>query len=369
MSQKTNYKEADRAFWTFRKQIDLSEDYLPINISSEKELFLHAFKEGKVYNPVFQYAEKNDVQFLEKLDDFRKQFDSFKGWPLLPYYQRYFNDLKEHIEYFSDRSKRDFSDWLSRRYAAPTEAEIVHAMETLEIPEAESERSDEKMDAFAARSILESVLEISKIDGWEVVVNEMVARMAVNSVQKRVKIKQDASFSLAEINRLVVHELETHVYRYENGSQQDYLIYAFGFPDYLESEEGLAITNELKAGCLTQIDLKKYSLRFMLADQCLKSSFYEMFSFCLPYKGNDFDEAFNMVLRFKRGLEDTSVAGGTIKDLVYYRGYERVRNLNEETIRALYHGKIGIEHLPVLDEMKDVVPPKYLPKGITITRS
>lgn len=369
MSQQTKYKEADTAFWAFRKQIDLSADYLPINIHQEKERFLNAFREGSVYHPVFQYAEKNDAQFLKILDGFRKQFDSFKGWPLLPYYQRYFNDLKEHIEYFSDRSKQDFQEWLSKHYAAPTDLELAHAMETLEVPIAKEEGVEEKMNADVAKSILESVLEIGKISDWEVVVTEMVAKMAVNSLQKRIKIKQDASFSLAEVNRLVVHEIETHIYRFENGSQQEYGLFAYGFPDYLETEEGLAINNELKAGCLSHIDLKKYSLRFMLADQCLKSSFYEMFKFCLPYKGNDFDEAFNMVLRFKRGLEDTEVPGGYIKDLVYFRGYQKVKTLDEPTIQRLYHGKIGIEHLSVLDEMDHVVPPKYLPKGITITRS
>ncbi len=369
MSQLTNYKEADAAFWTFRKQLDLSADYLPINMQQEKARFLNAYREGGVYHPVFQYAEKNDVQFLEKLDDFRKQFDSFKGWPLLPFYQRYFNDLKEHIEFFSDKSKQDFPEWLSRHYEAPTAAELRNAQETLEVPEAKEEGVEEKMDAVAAKSILESVLEISKINGWEVLVTEMVARMAVNSLQKLVKIKQDASFSLAEVNRLVVHEIETHVYRFENGSQQVYGMFAYGFPDYLETEEGLAINNELKAGCLSQEDLKKYALRFLLADRCLTSGFYDMFAFCLPYKNNNFDEAFNMVLRFKRGLEDTSVAGGTIKDLVYYRGYKNVSTLDEPTIQRLYHGKIGIEHLSVLDEMDHLVPPKYLPKGITITRS
>lgn len=369
MSQQTKYKEVDKKFWEFRKQIDLSADYLPTNISSEKETFLHAFKEGKVYNPVFKYADKNDRQYLSKIDDFRKQFDSFKGWPLQQYYQRYLTDLYEHIEYFSNRKNKDFPSWLSKQYAAPTDLELAHAMVTLEIPKAEAEGSEEMMDAVAARSILESVLEISKINGWEVVITEMVAKMAVNSLQKRIKIKQDACFCLAEVNRLVVHELETHVYRFENGSQQEFGLFFYGFPDYLETEEGLAINNELKAGCLSQEDLKKYALRFLLADRCLTSSFYDMFAFCLPYKNNHLDDTFNMILRFKRGLEDTSVAGGTIKDLVYYRGYERVRHLNEETIRALYHGKIGIEHLAVLDEMKDVVPPKYLPKGITITRT
>ncbi len=367
--KQTKYIEADSAFWAFRKQIDLSADYLPVNISSEKELFLNAFKEGKVYNPVFKYADKNDRQYLTTLDDFRKQFDRFKGWPLLPYYQRYFNDLNEHIQYFSDRSKQDFPKWLSRRYEAPTAAELRNAQETLEVPEAKAEGTEEKMDAVAAKSILESALEISKIDGWEVLVTEMVARMAVNSVQKRIKIKQDASFSLAEVNRLVVHEIETHVFRFENGSQQEYGLFAYGIPDYLQTEEGLAINNELKAGCLSQEDLKKYALRFLLADRCLTSGFYNMFAFCLPYKNNHLDDTFNMILRFKRGLQNTEVPGGYIKDLVYYRGYKNVSTLDEPTIQRLYHGKIGIEHLSVLDEMDHVIPPKYLPKGISITKS
>lgn len=368
MSKKTKYKEADTAFWEFRRVVDLSADYLPINISSEKEMFFHAFKEGKVYNPFFKYADKNDRQYLSTIDDFRKQFDSFKGWPLQQYYLRYITDLYEHIEYFSKR-KKDFPDWLSKQYAAPTDLELAHAMLTLEIPKAEAEGSaEEKINAVTAKNILESVFEISQISGWEVVVTEMVAKMAVNSIQRKLKIKTDARFTLAEINRLVIHEIETHVFRFENGNRQDFLIFAFGFKDYLETEEGLAINNEFRAGCLSEADLNKYALRFLLADKCLNASFYEMFKYCLPYKGNDFDEAFNMVLRFKRGLEDTSMAGGTIKDLVYYRGYERVRNLNDETIRALYHGKIGIEHLHILDEM-DIKAPALLPGGISISKS
>ncbi len=179
MNQKTKYQEADTAFWKFRREIDLSADYLPINISAEKEAFLHAFKEGKVYNPVFKYADKNDRQYLSTIDDFRKQFDSLKGWPLQQYYQRYLTDLYEHIEYFSNRKSKDFPGWLSKQYAAPTDLELAHAMETLEIPEAKAEGSEEKISAVAVKSILESVFEISKISGWEVVIAEMVVRMGL----------------------------------------------------------------------------------------------------------------------------------------------------------------------------------------------
>ncbi len=37
------------------------------------------------------------------------------------------------------------------------------------------------------------------------------------------------------------HEIDCHVLRSENGKQQPFKIFNYGFPNYLETEEGYAI--------------------------------------------------------------------------------------------------------------------------------
>jgi hypothetical protein len=50
-------------------------------------------------------------------------------------------------------------------------------------------------------------------------------------------------------------------------------------------------------------------------------------------------------MRVKRGLIDTAEKGGFYKDQLYFKGYQKVKNLTPECREKLWIGKVGIKHV------------------------
>ena len=360
--------ETDRQFWELRKKIDLSLDFLPINLAAEKQRFIDSYKAGKVYNPVFEYNKTENLEFIKPLEAYYDRFNQFKEWPLRELYLITINELIEHIHRFDNRNDPEFSIWLTGLYDKPKKDEIVLAKQYLQT-QTKNSVEDELIKPEVAKEILHAALDLIGINHWKVEVTEMVAKMAVN-MKKTLKINKASTFTLTELNRLIAHEIETHIYRHENGLQQIHQIFAYGLPDYITVEEGIAISNEEKRGLLDIKDMNKYALRFVLADRCaLNDTFYELFEYCMPYLDNEIEQAFTMVTRLKRGLTDT-LSGGYIKDTVYFRGWKNVRSFSQLKIEKLYIGKIGDQHLDLCESMgKDLIAPRYLPKDYKVTLS
>ncbi len=350
----------DKQFWQFRQSFDLSADIMPTNLAVEKERFLASFSEGEAYNPGFTYAENSNSNLLDQLASFSTKFSEFDHWPLSGFYLAKIENIADHIRHFASRSENNFPGWLTNNFAPPEADELKKAFDILNNFQGNTLAEKETIEASEAKSILAEALFYRGITDWNVEIVDMVAKMSVNSLNKSLRINKLSKFSSRQINRLIVHEIETHIYRGLNGSNQPFGIFAYGFTDYLDTEEGLAIYNEERSGCLSEDDMNRYALRMILAEKCRESGFYALFSFCLPYVDHNTDTAFTMVTRLKRGLTDTSRGGGYLKDLVYFRGYLKVKGLSTESIQKLYTGKIGIQHLH-LAEFTGNVPPEKLP--------
>ena len=204
--------ETDRQFWELRKKIDLSLDFLPINMAAEKQRFIDAYKAGKVYNPVFQYNKNLNLEYIKPLRAYLDRFNQFKEWPLREVYLTTINELIEHIQRFDNRNDPDFSNWLTGLYDKPKKDEIVLANQYLK-KQTKNSVEDELIKPEVAKEILHAALDLIGINHWKVEVTEMVAKMAVN-MKKTLKINKASTFTLTELNRLIAHEIETHIYRH-----------------------------------------------------------------------------------------------------------------------------------------------------------
>jgi hypothetical protein len=173
-----------------------------------------------------------------------------------------------------------------------------------------------------------------------------------------------------------VHEIGTHILRAENGKRQPFQMFVHGFPDYLSTEEGLAVINEERFGLLSNYMIKQYAARTIAAKMSQTKSFREVYDYLVNFLGPG--EVFKIVLRAKRGIEDTSKPGGYPKDFVYLKGYLALRELIDKRkcadgsddeafvdslVTSLYHGKIGIEHIDCLGDIPGLTTPKHLPKN------
>ncbi|MBI4739455.1 DUF1704 domain-containing protein [Candidatus Woesearchaeota archaeon] len=196
---------------------------------------------------------------------------------------------------------------------------------------------------------------------------EMSSLAAVSVADQCVFVRKDATFSHRYIQRLIVHEIGTHVLRAENGRAQPFWIFFSGFPQYLATEEGLAVFNEERFGLLTAGTMRLYAARAIAVKMGQDRSFSKTYKYFRGRLGDD--AAFKLALRVKRGLADTSKRGGFPKDFVYLEGYLAVKKFLEDngkdngTMQDLYYGKIGVDHVPLLAEVTGLSRPRFLPKN------
>ena len=101
----------------------------------------------------------------------------------------------------------------------------------------------------------------------------------------------------------------------------------------------------------------------MLSRSALTRSFREVYTELLDH-GFAPEAAFGITKRVKRGLADTSLPGGYVKDHIYLEGKLLVERYIADggDLTALYVGKIGVSHLEFLDPAW-VHPPTYLPRS------
>jgi hypothetical protein len=206
---------------------------------------------------------------------------------------------------------------------------------------------NEKLSFMEVKNILEPELLKLGFTNWKVIIKPITAKMMVSSLKNELIINENASFSRLEIERLKVHEIHTHIQRFENGKLQKYKIFQYGFSNYLETEEGLALYNEEINGVLSQDDMRKYALRVIACQWAVSKGFYELFNLLNNYVS--IDDSWNLTLRVKRGLEDTSQVGGFLKDSLYLSGYMKVKNLKQSAIDNLWIGKVGIKELEIIN--------------------
>jgi len=335
------------------------------NIVEAKTDFLNAIDLGKRLEPVFTYRKLafDFKEVLRKLREMEARLSSYNN-PLVPYYIKLVCEDSDSITSLCNRKTPQFEKWLSKLYGFPTEEEVEKAYNLLARTSSGSKDSPEdsrKISPDGMKDEVEKSLSSLKIEGWEVVVENSSAMISVNPVSQRITLKQDATFQLAEKERLIVHEIGVHVTRSANGARQPYLIFVKGFPDYLMTEEGLALFAEKRTSLLSHQSLRKYCCRLITAAACKECGFWQCFE-----RIKDFlpaADCFDIVARIKRGLVDTADMGGFTKDQIYLKGLWKIEELGQEEIRNLFFGKIGVEDLPVLQQlvlMHDVTYPKWV---------
>jgi hypothetical protein len=139
------------------------------------------------------------------------------------------------------------------------------------------------------------------------------------------------------------HELETHILRRAN--------HLLHFPnqeftehwDYRRTEEGLA--NLHSHLFLSDKTIKKTYLSYVSVYLSQNFSFAEAFRQLVELRIPE-DKAWNLIVRTKRGMTDTSQPGGLTKDICYLEGTLMVWNwlINKNgNPHDLYLGRLGLE--------------------------
>jgi uncharacterized protein (TIGR02421 family) len=154
--------------------------------------------------------------------------------------------------------------------------------------------------------------------------------------------------SSQRVDATLAHEVSTHIVTHFNGCTQPFQQFHSGMQDYEATQEGLAVLAEYFVGNLQSGRLRTIAGRVIAVDALVRGAdFRQVFN--LLNKDWDFssEQAFQISMRVFRG-------GGFTKDTVYLRGLLDVLEYvkNDGDYMLLFVGKIGLQHLPFVQELR-----------------
>lgn len=318
------------------------------------EQFRSALRVGRVLDPVFHYLPLP----REGMEDTRRALRA------LPFGDTEVDDLLREqaeqldlqLDLLEARGTARFGELAAQIYGLPDEALLRTAQRILDGEYLVEDLAPRPMavggrlDAWGVAEAMRAELVQMGIHDWRVVVmDEMSARMSVSARHREVRVKSDSTFSAEDRDRLIVHELRTHVRRACNGFQSGLQNLGLGLRDYMSTEEGLASWMEQKNGLLRRSQIETYAYRALGAWLAHQYGFADTFRQLLA-RGASPSLAWDVTLRVKRGLEDTSIPGCFPKDYVYLHGREIVCQYLKEggSEEDLFLGKVSLEQIPLV---------------------
>lgn len=325
----------------------------PSNVVSEKKKF---FK-NRDYNPVFRYARPSLApdKLIRKAEDVELEENIINNL-----YMQTLEKFKKTNAMLHNLGKEEFTFFSKEIFGVPDKRLLNLAYKILK---QEPVKETDGIDSNRVADVMKKVLAHFNLTDWVVGLKKMPANAAVLISRKKVFVRQNSSFPETFLKRVIVHEIGTHVFRAANGEKQPYQIFRTGLPNYLMTEEGMAVNAEELNDCLKINTLRAYAGRVLAVHFSLRTSFREAFEELNKY----FDErlAWKIVLRAKRGLIDTSYPGAYTKDHLYLKGYYEVKKFlekrGEQGLNTLYYGRIGLEHVPLMKKVKDLKEPELTP--------
>jgi hypothetical protein len=330
---KTDYTKIDSEL--FKAVSMLSQEMLmPTNYDSEKEKF---FSDTE-YNPVFSYPKTNlDLENI-KNNLLAMEIPSSR---LGKIFRNKRDEILGIIEMISSLGSHSPAVISREIYGFPEETLVRKAWHVMAI--------EDKPDLIFIPSMkvkicLEKAIEKYGLD-WKVKEKAMGIKCSLDFKKKILYLKKDFFFTDGFMKRILIHEIGTHILRYENSLNHKYKIFSIGLSNYIQTEEGLALYNEEKNACLSIPTLKTHAARVIAIDLASQSSFSETFKTMVPFVGKE--NAYELAAMAKYGMADTSVPGAFTKSYLPLKGFFKLRKYLFEggMINDLYYGRIGTEDL------------------------
>ena len=186
-----------------------------------------------------------------------------------------------------------------------------------------------------------------------------------------IKLNKQAMFSDRELKYLEVHEGWVHVGTTLNGAMQPYCSFlSKGSPSCSVIQEGLAIISEVVSFSSYPGRMRKITNRVIAIDKVMQGAdFLDIYRYFIEC-GMKEDDSYNQTVRVFRG--STPTGGPFTKDLSYAKGFVLIYNFicfaisqnRVDTIPLLFTGKLALDDLPLLIELKEqglITAPVYLP--------
>lgn len=170
--------------------------------------------------------------------------------------------------------------------------------------------------------------------------------IVLNNIQTLV-INENHTFSDNQMAVLTNHEIGVHMVTTMNGLLHKLKIFSHGFPNNVETQEGLAVFSEYMSGNLTIKRLKELAYRVIAVDSLAKGySFSRTFRMLHNTYDLERETAYYITMRAHRG-------GGFTKDYLYLTGLKKVYDYYKggNDLRLLLTGKVSVEFVNDIEYM------------------
>ena len=338
------------------KNIELLNYINPLNIAAEKKKF---FSAKYNYEPQFKYPKiKFNGYKLHRLF-FSQRLERIEDDDIRQLYEDIiyeYSGLIECIETIGKEKKFYYNSLKS--FGTPTERDIENAKFILrfdDVDEADLEPihnvlyAKDYFENYSKRYDFEYNLKISN--------NISAAAMVLNNTQTLV-LRKNHKYSNNQLKVLANHEIGVHLVTTFNGLSQPLKVFSNGFPNNVETQEGLAVYSEYMSGSLTMYRLRELAFRVIAVDSLSKGySFSDTFNLLNGQYKLERHKAFSITQRVHRG-------GGFTKDFLYLTGLRNVYQYAKQNkdLGKLLMGKVCMSYTPTIDKLADLglaISPKY----------
>lgn len=321
---------------------------LEVNAGREKIKSLQSIKLRNLYREVFDDIEIQ-LFVLKELHNYEyKHATSDKVGSNL---SKYYGQLYEHLTDVDPLVMKKIDDLKNSKtadYNANGENETLHT---------DSMKNKSKHNFFISyrevEEYLQNNLNTLEINDWKLQRDKTGVRnsFSVNYGEKALIIPTSKNFTnklkhglvtRKVLDKIIAHEIKTHVIRGLNGYKTKYKILGFGLRGYKLAEEGIALLRE------DEIERKEtdpgfesflaLSLCFGLDRDGRHRDFREVFNFMKSYYASlhavsddvAIERSWSRCVRVFRGtVSNSSVAHFYTKDLNYYLGYISVKKMRQ----------------------------------------
>ena len=331
------------------KKIELLNYINPLNIESEKKQF---FASKYTYEPNFKYPKvKFNGYKLHRLF-FSQRLERIEDNDIRQLYEDIIYEYSGKIECIDTINQgRKFYFNSLKSFGTPTEKDIENAKFILRFDDDEPlEDLISKYSVHEAQTYFEDFSKRYDFSyNLKFSTNISAAAMVQNNTQTLL-LKKNHKFSKNQLEVLANHEVGVHMVTTFNGLSQPLKIFSSGFPNNVETQEGLAVYSEYMSGCLTMKRLKELAYRVIAADSLAKGySFSGTFDLLHNQYKVKRDGAFTITLRVHRG-------GGFTKDHLYLSGLKKVYQYaqNDGDLDVLLTGKVTLEYADIIYRLQEL---------------
>jgi len=329
------------------KKIELLSYVNPINMEEEKAKF---FQSKYLTDPKFKYPEMDFDRFQLHRELISQPIEQIESEDIRELYEDIiyaYSGLVQCIQTIG--TKRKFYYNSLRSFGTPTEQDVENAKFILHFEE-ESDTEAQFQPKYSPKETEALFREYSKQYDFSYHIKFSSDMSAIAMVLNNIKtlvINKNHTFSDNEIAVLTNHEIGVHMVTTMNGLLHPLKIFSNGFPNYEETQEGLAVFSEYMSNNLTVKRLKELAYRVIAVDSLSKGySFSTTFRKFVNTYDLDRETAFNISVRAHRG-------GGFTKDYLYLSGLKKVYDYYKsgKDMKVLLRGKIALDYLENIESL------------------